>query len=421
VRPQYGEALVSRHEYLFSSNDLRAVLDGQRSRMRGEIDAMDGNRLLNTAPADLANYFVQRSQLTAPTLDRDQMTAHEEETRVDVSGDRDRYWSRDIEGPRYIAGQRIQVEVPFSGDHELFFCRASTYSSMPPRGAIRDGKLLLTWDIAHDRTVELRPEVDRLLAEIEQHLTWVRGDVNGFNASLPNEASSAIEGRRKRLLANQGRLVGLGIPVKARQGVPTTYAAPAVRKKIVPQLPAASTAAYTPEPVLDEQLYDHILNVVQNMAHVMERSPSAFIKMDEESLRQHFLVQLNGQFEGQATGETFNVSGKTDILLRSGDRNVFIAECKFWKGPKQFGETIDQLLGYASWRDSKTAIFVFNRDTAATTVLQGVRSEAERHANYKRTLAWKHESGFRFVFHQPGDPNRELLITVLVFDIPTNR
>jgi len=45
--------------------------------------------------------------------------------------------------------------------------------------------------------------------------------------------------------------------------------------------------------------------------------------MDEESIRQHFLVQLNGQYEGQATGETFNFEGKTDILVRSEGKKHF--------------------------------------------------------------------------------------------------
>ena len=101
------------------------------------------------------------------------------------------------------------------------------------------------------------------------------------------------------------------------------------------------------------ELYEQALKIIQDMALVMERSPEAFKSMGEEALRQHFLVQLNGQFEGKATAETFNMEGKTDILLREGDRNVFIAECKFWKGPKAFGEAIDQLLGYATWRDGK--------------------------------------------------------------------
>jgi hypothetical protein len=45
-------------------------------------------------------------------------------------------------------------------------------------------------------------------------------------------------------------------------------------------------------------------------------------------------VQLNGTFEGAATGETFVRSGKTDILLRQEDRHVFVGECKGYDGPQ---------------------------------------------------------------------------------------
>lgn len=85
------------------------------------------------------------------------------------------------------------------------------------------------------------------------------------------------------------------------------------------------------------------------MVAVMERSPKAFSGMSEEDLRQHFLVQLNGHYEGQATGETFNFDGKTDILVRVDRKNIFIAECKFWRGPESFSQALDQLLGYATW------------------------------------------------------------------------
>lgn len=112
------------------------------------------------------------------------------------------------------------------------------------------------------------------------------------------------------------------------------------------------------------------------------------------------------------------MAGKTDILLREGDRNVFIGECKFWKGPKAFGEAIDQLLGYATWRDGKTAILVFNRGTETSTVLAGIDITAKTHTNFKRAVAWLHESGFRYVFHANSDKNRELMLTVLVFHVP---
>ncbi len=94
--------------------------------------------------------------------------------------------------------------------------------------------------------------------------------------------------------------------------------------------------------------YEFILSTISNMVEVMERSPRAFENMEEENLRQHFLVQLNGQYEGNATGETFNYQGKTDIFLRVEDRNVFIAECAFWRGEKSLKDKIDQLLSYLS-------------------------------------------------------------------------
>lgn len=55
------------------------------------------------------------------------------------------------------------------------------------------------------------------------------------------------------------------------------------------------------------------------MTRVMERSPSAFVKAAEETIRDHILVQLNGQFEGNAMGEVFNAAGTetTEISQRA--------------------------------------------------------------------------------------------------------
>ena len=404
--------------YLFSSRDLRELLDSRVSALRQEIEQLDQNRLLNTSPTDLASYLVEKYSLQAPSLRREDWSATEQEAQVDVRHDPNR-WITDRSRPCYVPGQRIEVEVPIEGEVELMHARASTFSSGPPRAEIRGRSLFLVFQVPHDaQDRNIRQDVDRTLTEIDQHLGWINSDLNGFNQGLQNSADQAITARRDRILANQGRVASLGIPLKSRPDAPKTYAMPAVRRKVVPSLPPATTTAYEPEPVLDTENYNHILSVIQNMAHVMERSPSAFTGMGGEDLRQHFLVQLNGQFEGAATGETFNVHGKTDILLRANGRNVFIAECKFWKGPKHYRETIDQLLGYTAWRDTKTAILVFNRGTSMSTVLEVVKAETATHKNFKRQLDWKHESGFRYVFHHNGDTNREFTLTVLVFDVP---
>lgn len=410
--------IEKRAGYLFSSRDLRELLDSRVSAMRQEIEQLNSNRLLNTSPTDLTRYLVEKYALQAPGLQREAWSASEHEAKIDVRHDQNR-WITDRSRPCYVPGQRIEVEVPIDGEIELMYARASTFSSSSPRAEIRGHSLFLVFQVPHGaQQRDIRQDIDRTLNDIDQHLGWIKNDLNGFNQSLEHSAEQAITARREIILANQGRIASLGIPLKSRPDAPQTYALPTVRRKVVPTLPPATTTAYEPEPVLDNENYNHILSVVQNMAHVMERSPSAFKGMGEEDLRQHFLVQLNGQFEGAATGETFNVNGKTDILLRANGRNVFIAECKFWKGPKHYRETIDQLLGYTAWRDTKTAILVFNRGTAMSTVLEGVAGETIAHKNFKRKLDWKHESGFRYVFHHVGDINREFILTVLVFDVP---
>ena len=395
--------------YLFSDLDLRAGMEAQRNQIDTEVNALDANRVLNTAEEDLVQYFIDKNWIEAPTLRRDEMVADSKEASATV-----RDFGREIT----IPVTRIEVEVPFDGERDLFRARASQFTLSPPRAEIKSQSLVLTFDVRPDGNQNLRPQIDRELDEIDKHLGWIRSDVAGHNNALRRVAEQSVRRRRERILATQGVAASLGIPLRERKDAPKTYAAPAIRKKVTPSLPPASAAPYKAEPAMTNEHYEHVLTVVQNMTQVMERSPSEFSNMGEEALRQHYLVQLNGHFEGQATGETFNASGKTDILLRIDGKNVFIAECKFWKGPKGYSETIDQLLGYQSWRDTKTAILIFNRNRDTSKVLEEVKATTEAHPNYKRTLNWKHESGFRFVMHHPSDANRELTMTVLVFDIP---
>jgi len=175
---------------------------------------------------------------------------------------------------------------------------------------------------------------------------------------------------------------------------------------------------YVLEPELEEKEYEHILSVIRSMVSVIERSPRAFAHMGEEDLRSQFLVQLNGQYPGRATGETFNYEGKTDILIREGDRNVFIAECKIWKGEAELLKAIDQILGYLHWRDTKAALLVFNRNKEFSDVLAKVSAAVQRHPNFKKLIRQVSETEWRFLFASKDDPNRELHLAVLLFDVP---
>jgi hypothetical protein len=403
--------------YLFRKADWFSVDQHQRQELMKEIESINGDRLLNTSIDDLCNYFEKKYQINVPTLLNDNIVADQHEIKIDVSGDLSRYFSNPGQ-PFYMNGTAIEVTVPFEGDAEVFKIQPTSYSLNPPQAEIRDNHLIIKiqgTDLTADR---VRNEITNTVSSIEGYLSTLRSDTHSFNTQIQPVARASIEHRRNKLLKDRNLLHDLGFNIKERTGETKTFTAPEVRRKIAPTLPSASTAPYKPEPTLANADYEHILKVIQNMVQVMERSPSAFTTMDEESIRSHFLVQLNGHYEGQATGETFNYQGKTDILIRSEGKNIFIGECKFWSGPKKLIETIDQLLGYSSWRDTKVAIIVFNRKKDFTKVLESIQVTSETHSNYKRQLESKSETIFRYIFAHKDDQNRELFLTIMAFDVP---
>ena len=402
---------------LFRNADLRDVLAGQEQKMANEIRSLSEERVLNTSPEELCDYFVEKYRVEPLVMDESGIQADYGDTQIDVS-QRVEYAVFDRSRPTHVTGTRITFFVPFSGDPELFKCRPSTFSLNHPQGVVRGNELVFVYDRTTQEAPNIRSEFDRELQSVQKYLSRIADQVEQFNSTIRPKVSQQIGARREKLLQDRGIIEGLGFPLKRRSRVPTTYASPEVKRRIVPQLPPVSTKPYRPEPTLAMDEYEHILSVISNMVMVMERSPRAFKTMGEEDLRQHFLMQLNGQYEGQATGETFNYGGKTDILVRAEGKNIFIAECKFWTGPAGLSEALDQLLAYTSWRDTKTALLVFNRETTMSTVLQRIPQAVREHANYKTDLNYDSESGFRYVFSHRDDLDRELTVTILAFDVP---
>lgn len=266
----------------------------------------------------------------------------------------------------------------------------------------------------------IKHEADSNMNSIRRQLSNVRGQVEKYNSSFKRHAAEVFRGRKQQLLKKNDLLSELGVPIKKKSGVPKTFSVPSpdVEKRIRVQKPTVSEAGFQPEPTLDLETYRSILQIIHDVGGQFERMPATYTEKDEEALRDHILLFLEPNFEGSATGETFNKSGKTDILLRYEGKNVFIAECKFWKGEKSFHQTISQLLGYLTWRDSKSAVVLFVRNKQFSSVLEKVRDAAAEHPNYIDMSSQPDENWFDFVFHLDGDFNREVKTAVMLYHIP---
>ena len=407
-----------REELLFNTYEIFSIVQGHTEALKKRLQAIPPNTLLNASEQDLVRALVEEFRLNVPVIkDEGIYITSAGETQVDVSGDPMR-GIFDRSQPFYVPGNKTVIAVPFEGDAEFFRIQPQSYTMNPPRGEITKSEILLTYVRTDQNAGAIKQDYQRTVSSIKQYLTSLSESAAQFNGQLEGLVTSQLKARKDRLLADAGMTAAIGLPLKKREGIPLTYSVPVSRR--VPKIEQLKVSgAFKPEPALANDDYEEILRIMQNMVQVMELSPHAFHDMGEEDLRSHFLVQLNGAFKGEATGETFNFQGKSDILIRAEGKNVFIAECKIWKGEKAFLATLDQLLSYLSWRDTKAAVVLFNRNADFSAVLAKIRETAPNHPLFKRDRGKSGESVFRYVFAQPNDSNREVILTVLAFDIPT--
>jgi hypothetical protein len=92
---------------LFNSADWLSVEQHQRRKMIAEIDASNGNRLLNTSVDDMCAYVEGKYRIDVPILHEDLIVVDQREVQIDMSQDRMRD-IRDRSRRFNIAGTRLK-------------------------------------------------------------------------------------------------------------------------------------------------------------------------------------------------------------------------------------------------------------------------------------------------------------------------
>ncbi len=375
------------HMYTAKNYKLKALIS--------EVEQYNREYMLKLDIEDAIEFLVSKHRFEVPVLDFDGKTI--------------------VDEGAHGTGVYIKLAIPFKGSPEVLAIQPTTAQSGSPDAEITGSDIRILYKGSESRSI--LGDIDRSLNAIEVNLRFAAIDLQHFDTELRNRARQALAERKAKFQNNLRVIDELGIPKLQRETSPPTYPAPELRRK--PPISSIAPIADQPsEPTVELAEYDHILEVISGMVKVMERSPATFAHMGEENIRDILLVNLNGHYQGQATGETFNLEGKTDILVRAKNANLFIAECKFWEGPKGYHEAIDQLLGYVTWRDTKTAIIIFNRRKNFGAVLKQIPETTKEHKHYKSTERYPSETGFRFIFRNATDSSKSLFVTVIAFDVP---
>ncbi|QTM98152.1 hypothetical protein ERJ70_01795 [Sediminibacillus dalangtanensis] len=406
---EYGEPL-------FTHGDLNDHLRNSKKEIKDKIYANEENYILNVGESQFIDYMVsqyEKEQLQVYTNDgeveeREEVVPAEYFQNPALIG---------LRGGGDVRASVYYYSIPYSGDSYLLRMRPSKFLLVTLYARIGSNKLT-TKLISFDGNIDsVNNEIMSFNQRLEEYIQNVNNDLAPYNNSLRNYIGQIFHQRKQEILEKRDKQEKLIVPIKRSSEDSGSYTAPTpnLKKKIEPKPIVPSDKQYETYPTLANGDYLDILKNINGTGKALERKPSVYAEKDEETLRDHFLMNLEPVFEGSATGETFNQKGKTDILLRHDGNNIFISECKFWKGEKSLLLTIDQLLSYLTWRDSKTAIIMFVRNNDFSSIVNKAKEAMNKHSCFLKEETQKDETWFNYTFHMEGDKNKEIKVALLLY------
>lgn len=315
----------------------------------------------------------------------------------------------------------LELELPVSGDILLLYVKPT--ENAPVRqveGRIYELENCVRVGFYPPDPTELKQQIDDWFQQVSRVVAQLNTEVRTANEHFREQVQTRVAQRLSKISEFNQTIELLPYPLK-RKEPPPELMSPLIRREAVRVIidkntrSESTTAGY----IVPTEEFAYILRVLHDMSSVFESCPETFSKLEEEDLRNILLVALNGHYEGNATGETFNMFGKTDILIRHHSEDIFVAECKIWHGASEFVTAIDQLTNrYIGYKDTRAALIVFSKNKDFTKVIKEIDEAIERHPNYVSSEPKETETERRCIFRNARDSERLFDLAILAFNAP---
>lgn len=309
------------------------------------------------------------------------------------------------------------IEYKYTGSGELFNVQPSHFylTSYDIVVSEHSNTISFKFDLYSQDPNAFNAEHDSAYNAITKNLPGVNSEVAKFD--IEDTIRTLVANAKEKVQAEHSFFAAINVEVNPN--TTSVFTVPTIKKKDIPQVPAAKKKEFTADPAMSKSMYEDVLKVTYDFGKSLEKKTSTYKGKQEEDLRDLFVTILETRYDDvTATGETFNKDGKTDILLKyaADGSNLFVGECKIWKGPAGYNEAINQIFDrYLTWRDSKVAIILFVSNNDFTNVLEAIKTTTRTHPYYVQDNGQRGESSFSYIFHLPSDKSKLIYLEVMAF------
>lgn len=404
----------------FQDYDISEVVANQWELVHNKIDTMSNEEIMANDLDILSENIYQQFFIEPVTIfeeDLSKRTIEQGKIRKYVEHVFSRY--SDLEYVE-VDGIIAVFYFPYQGDKMLFQCQASM-SSFGGYPDITVDKVTISFCIERSLNEmnslsakdKLLNDLDHSLKAIKNGLSYVNKDVTVFNNSLKSHALKFLDEKRKKVEAYFSIATMLEVPIEKKEYAETHIP---LKRNIVPVAKHYESSNYYGISDVD---YKDILATIKHTGSTYERTPASYKTLHEEDLRNTLLAALNATYKGDATGETFRNTGKTDICIERKNRAAFVAECKMWTGQKEVSKAVKQLDSYLTWRDCKTALIYFVRRKDFMKTLE-VAETALRGIDGIRNVYTVDKNEFECTFLSSANLGQLIKMRVMLFNLYCN-
>ena len=397
----------------FNEIDVETYFTQLTDRIKQEILSNSKDYVIGVNRSEYIDYLVAKYTIEELIIDFDseQVSLCSEKEKEN----RDGGWHRGVF--KYIEYQ-FCVKFKYSGNTDILRLKPSCFkwsvcgSGDVSRIDVYGDTLRLYFTIYKQDKSEYNSAKNGTISKTFDNLDGALFHIRTFNKGLRQQIEREFDMVKSKYLQDISFYQELNIKINPKD---KSYSVPVIKKTITPP---AITKDSKKTPILEEVMYRDILRTIYGTYKGFERLPSLYRDKDEEALRDGVLPTLQASFKNVSTsGETFNKEGKTDICIKEpGGGNVFIAECKIWKGEKYLLSAISQLVDrYVTWRDTKTALIVFVKSDGFADIVKKANAAIKKHEYYVRSRGATEETSFSYVFRLPNDKDREINLELMLF------
>ena len=397
---------------LFNKYYLRDYINGFRKKLDEDIERLEITDTTDTE--QIIERLINKARINPIEISTPKPSEPKETKRQHKNMWGEMYYQKVFE---------IYVQIPFDGNEDLFYCMPSTSTVvyLDKNVSINSGLITATIVLEELDASKYNSEINKIIGTLKTNLPRIHSEIKPWNDNLENYIRQALEKRKGVVSKKHNFMEEIGLKVNPKSD---NYLIPnPVKKRKIPKPVSEMTRTTKKEliPVLQEKIYQDIIQVIYNVGRAIERKPSLYKGKQEEDLRDVFLLFMETRYESTSgVGEAFNKKGKTDILLKYAEdgTNLFVAECKFWKGQKSFLKAIDQLLSYLTHRDSKTALMIFVDQKELTSVIETAKKEIQSHSNFSKHIRDNYDTSISYEMKLPEDSKKKILMEVMFFHFP---